>query len=65
MENLKEYLLKISEQKARCDNEDFEVNSWAGGNIDDAYNMGIEDGEILFARALLDMINGANNEDIN
>ena len=28
------------------------VDDWAGGNVDDAYSMGLSDGEIFFAKML-------------
>lgn len=37
-------------------NEDFEPRSCSGGNFDDAYEMGIEHGRVLYARELLDMV---------
>lgn len=43
-------------EKARIDIVDFNIDGYAGGNIDDAYSMGCDDGEILFARELLAMI---------
>lgn len=34
------------------DNEDFNPSDASGGNFDDAYQIGLEDGEINFAREL-------------
>ena len=37
-------------KKANTDDPEFMVNDWAGGNIDDAYALGADDGEISLAR---------------
>lgn len=52
---LKEYLEKLSAQSTVLENMDNNdcIHDWAGGNIDDAYDMGIEDGQTLLARELL------------
>jgi len=55
-EKLAVRIKEMAEKKARLDNDDFNINDWSGGNIDDAYSMGCDDGEILFARELLAMI---------
>lgn len=34
------------------DDEDFEVHSHAGGNIDDAYTMGVDEGEKALAQEI-------------
>lgn len=39
------------------DDEDFSINDCAGGNIDDAYFLGFDDGQISFARALKETLN--------
>lgn len=56
---LKEIIKKIKEKAentACIDNDDFNIDGYAGGNIDDAYSLGCDDGEILFARELLAMV---------
>jgi hypothetical protein len=45
-------ILVIAAKKACCDNEGFMVDDYAAGNIDDAYSIGCDDGEILLAREL-------------
>ncbi len=52
--SIKEYLEKIARQKACQDEEDFNPQDYAGGNYDDAFALGEDDGEIFLARALLD-----------
>lgn len=47
---------ETASKKAKIDREDFEPDDCAAGNIDDAYYGGSEDGEILFARELLSLI---------
>lgn len=51
---MKEKLEKLAAKKCWCDDEEFMVDDYAAGNIDDAYCGGADDGEVLLARALLD-----------
>ena len=45
---------KTAEYDTRTDdNEDFNPMDHSGGNFDDCYQMGCEDGEINFARELM------------
>lgn len=44
---------KNSERDCRYDNPEFQADSHSGGNFDDAYEMGVEDGEIQAARSLM------------
>lgn len=37
---------------------DFSIYDASGGNFDEAHSLGIDDGEIYFARSILKMING-------
>jgi len=53
MTELKTTLEKLAEKTIAADNEDFCVEDYAGGNIDDAYSLGVNAGEALLARALL------------
>lgn len=48
-----EYLKSLARKKAHTDREDFMVDDCAGGNVDDAYYAGCDDGEILLAREIL------------
>ena len=32
------------------------IDDWAGGNVDDAYYTGVRDGEISFARDLMEIL---------
>lgn len=51
---LKEKLMKIAQQTCWCDDEEqFMPYDYAGGNIDDAYSGGADDGKGIFARELL------------
>lgn len=52
-EKLKTELEKLAKRKCWCDDEDFMIDDYAGGNIDDAYYGGSADGETLLARELL------------
>ena len=43
--------------KGACyDNEEFMVDDYAGGNIDDAYEIGFKDGRVDLARELLGLL---------
>lgn len=60
-EQVIEKLKEIAESDSVFDSihEDgyFCVNDYAGGNMDDAFSLGLEEGEIELARKLLDMMN--------
>ena len=47
---------KKAEETAWCDDEEFMVDDYAGGNMDDAYQGGIRDGEIVAAREFLELL---------
>ena len=47
---------KTAAYKASIDDEDFDANDCSGGNFDDAHIQGIHDGEILFARNLMTIL---------
>ena len=53
MDNLKEYLTELANEKAWIDDPHFMIDDYAGGNIDDSYAGGMDDGQILLARSLL------------
>jgi hypothetical protein len=53
MNELVEMLKKLTEKPARCDSEDFMVMDDCGGNVDDAYQMGYDDGQIRLAETVL------------
>ena len=55
IELIKEKLDKLAKQEAKTDEEGFNVYDYSGGNINDAYDLGYLDGQILLARELLDM----------
>jgi hypothetical protein len=46
----------IAEKQTADSREDFNPMDDSGGNFDDAYYMGTEDGEIYMARTVLDML---------
>ena len=41
----------------RQDDDDFNPYDYSGGNFDDAFQMGVSDGYILFAQELLRILN--------
>ena len=53
LNELVEILKPIANKEALADNDDFMVDDYAGGNIDDAYYHGVDDGEIYHARRML------------
>lgn len=53
MDNLKEYLKELASEHAHTDSNDFDIYGMCGGNYDDAYYSGTDDGQILLARQLL------------
>ena len=56
MEKLIEKLKEIAAKKAGFDNPEFNVYDWSGGNFDDAYQLGIGDGEVGLARELVELL---------
>lgn len=46
-------LKKLAESRVFSDNTGGEVYDWCGGNYDDAFNMGSNDGETQLARQIL------------
>lgn len=62
-EEVIEHLRKLAAKKTRPQRdeekgEDFSPNDWAGGNIDDAYSHGEEDGAIGLAQEMIAMLDG-------
>lgn len=47
LQEIKEKLQKIADKKVLA------IYEWCGGNVDDAYQMGLNDGEIWAARETL------------
>mgnify|MGYP006284910695 CR=1 FL=1 len=52
LEKILALIEKTAESDAFSDDEDFNVQDHAGGNFDDAYALGVDDGYTLFAREL-------------
>ena len=55
---VKNMLTKLAERECWCDDNDFMIDDYAGGNVDDAYYGGSNDGETLLARELLVLLFG-------
>ena len=53
LEKLEHHIRLVSAQKCYSDNDDFYPDVCEGGNIDDSYYNGVDDGRIQFARELL------------
>lgn len=51
-----ERLKKLAEKGCWSDNEDFAIDDYAGGNVDDAFYGGERSGEITLARDILDFL---------
>lgn len=49
-------LEELASRKSWCDHDSFVVDDWAGGNVDDAYSGGWDDGEAELARTILNMV---------
>lgn len=59
-EKLAKLISLIEQQAAKpayTDDEDFNPDDVAGGNIDDAFYAGIKDGKIIFAQELMNVLN--------
>lgn len=50
-------LIKLAQQTAKYDDDDFNAYDYSGGNIDDAYGIGQDDGKISLARQILKQLN--------
>lgn len=58
-EELKAKLGQLASRKCWSDDSDFIAYDYSGGNLDDAYYGGWEDGKTALARALLAEFGGA------
>jgi len=45
-------LIRLAAKSAKSEDEEFEVHAWSGGNVDDAYDLGFHDGEIVLAQVI-------------
>lgn len=52
-DEIKDLLTTLAAKTAQCDDEEFQPDDYAGGNIDDAYSGGYSDGQIELARQIL------------
>ena len=55
-EIIKKRLIEVARRESLFDNEKYSIFEESGGNVDDAYSLGLEDGEISLARELLNLI---------
>ena len=53
MKQLIELLEELAKKKTWYDREDYDPQDLSGGNFDDAYSRGCDDGEVALARELL------------
>lgn len=53
MDELIAKLTEMAAKKVASDSEDFSACDYSGGNYDDAYDLGVSDGEIILAREIL------------
>ena len=49
-------LRDLAKRKCWCDNEEFIAEDWAGGNFDDAYSGGVDDGYAMLAQEILESL---------
>lgn len=66
-EKIIDILIKVAEKKTCRDisleeGDYFNIDDFAGGNIDDAYNLGLQDGEIELARRILQFFDKSINK---
>lgn len=55
MTTLIEQILYSAAQALRSELDDeFNPADWSGGNFDDAFEMGVDEGEVVFARYLVE-----------
>lgn len=54
-ESLKIKLLELAKKKLPLENDDVELFDYVGSNIDDAFLLGTEQGEVELAREILDL----------
>lgn len=60
MDKIQELLTEIRDTAAdiaRLDDPDFMIDDYTGGNMDDAFQIGIEEGRIAYARELMFLLN--------
>lgn len=57
MEELIKELKKLAERECWGDEEDFNPDDFSGGNYDDAYQGGYDDGQSKLASRILDILN--------
>ncbi len=56
MSKLIDKIRRIAGSEISADQDDFMVDDYAGGNIDDAYSVGLDHGEVYLSRELLKII---------
>ena len=55
-DKLKDILITMAKQSVACDEEEFNAYDYSGGNYDDAHQQGMNDGETLLARFILESL---------
>lgn len=58
--NIKEFLQQLSKSNAWFDDDEFMPHEFSGGNFDDAYYGGVNDGKIELARELIERFYNEN-----
>jgi hypothetical protein len=58
LDKLMDHIREVAEKNCWADDQEFMVYNYCGGNMDDAYESGMEAGEVLFARRLQKLIEG-------
>ena len=53
MESLESYIRRMASSECLADDPNFIIGDSCGGNSDDAYNIGIDDGYAMLAREIL------------
>jgi hypothetical protein len=53
MENLESFIRRMAQSECMMDDPEFNVQDHCGGNYDDAYSLGQDDGYAMLAREIL------------
>lgn len=60
LEEIREFIREAAKRKSLLDKEDFNIYDWSGGNVDDAFSLGLQEGETLLAQEIEAILNNYN-----
>lgn len=58
IERVIETIRRYADGRVKQDDPNFDLYGWCGGNFDDAYTMGVDDGEVMLAQSLAAILDG-------